>query len=111
MEATCLELVPGLWVRDREGLAGVSATGRVRVSRVCGAPIPRLDGNGGEPCNERPWRETDPDAFCARGLNHYLHAECEPDCGKPHHHYLGPLASECTRGHPVAVPSETERRG
>jgi hypothetical protein len=92
MEATCLELVPGLWVRDREGLAGVSATGRVRVSRVCGAPIPRLDEGPCAACGKE-----EGDGWLHRAFNG--------------HSYLGPLASECTAGHPVAVPSEAERRG
>jgi len=74
-----------------EFLAGEEPMKRESCPR-CGAPIPRLEGPAcvadfnGTPCGwtlaqhpRRAW-------YCSA--------------------YLGPLASECTRGHPVAVPAE-----
>lgn len=105
METTCRELVPGPWEHDRVGLAGVSATGRTRVTRVCGAPIPRLvsalcevcgEDCYCEPCDETGWLpDTENGGFM----------RC-PLCVNRDHTRVGPLASECSRGHPVAVPTD-----
>jgi hypothetical protein len=92
VEATCQVAVE---VRDYYGV-------RITPDEPCGAPIPRLrDGECARCSHDR--RSFHSPVGC-----YYLHEDnkmCECDA------YLGPLASTCTRGHPVAVPSEAERRG
>jgi hypothetical protein len=85
VEATCQVAVE---VRDYYGV-------RITPDEPCGAPIPRLDEG---PC-EAP--------LCGMPADLLIHAYG----ATMGHTYIGPLASECTRGHPVAVPSEAERRG
>jgi hypothetical protein len=69
----------------------------------CGAPIPRLvcrtQGCG------HSWAHHDGHTI---GIGEPPRTHCTRCYCKA---FDGPLASECTRGHPVAVPSEAERRG
>jgi hypothetical protein len=71
---------------------------------VCGAPIPRLDEGPCTTCDDGHWWEPDEHVQFFHALARSLRLSTP-------HTYLGPLASECSRGHPVAVPSEAERRG
>ena len=44
------------------------------------------------PCYARPFDAhygNGDDAFCGREREDYIHSMCSPDCGKPHHPFLG----------------------
>jgi hypothetical protein len=83
MEATC------------EHVVTTPTVGSGAMSWVCGAPIPRLDEGRCSAVLPR-------DRECGWPKRSDIHQK-----GHPYMHaYLGPLASECTAGHPVAVPSD-----
>lgn len=79
-----------------------------RYEWVCGAPIPRLDEG---PC-QYVTDELGHRCLASEGEGHETVMGLAVIFGMMQHHaYIGPLASECPRGHPVAVLSEAERRG
>lgn len=89
MEATCQYVVgrwPGAYV-DR--------------SYVCGAPIPRLCGADG--C--RHWRSDHDETEIYNVLTPACYGAQRDGvaCDIAHLYSPGPLASECARGHPVAL--------
>jgi hypothetical protein len=89
MEATCQQVM-------------VNVVGGVRLEAVCGAPIPRLDEGPCATCDDGHWWEPDEH-------QRFFHLLARSMRLSNPHAYLGPLASECARGHPVAVPTEAER--
>jgi hypothetical protein len=96
MEATCQQVM-------------VNVVGGVRLEAVCGAPIPRLCGAGG--CRHRRSDHDETEIYNVVTPVCYGAQRDGVPCDIAHLYTPGSFASECTRGHPVAVPSETERRG
>lgn len=93
MAATCQHIERG---------TDFGRTGDQVTNSYCSAPIPRLDEG---PCTA----EVAGVGECLAPRDYWRHGQTV--VGRRNHAYLGPLASECTNRHPVAVPSEAERRG
>jgi hypothetical protein len=99
VEATCQVAVE---VRDYYGV-------RITPDEPCGAPIPRLCGAGG--CRHRRSDHDETEIYNVVTPVCYGAQRDGVPCDIAHLYTPGSFASECTRGYPVAVPSETERRG
>jgi hypothetical protein len=75
------------------------------VDVQCGAPIPRLNEG---PCEFQVPRTHRWGTYIGQTVSCWggKHAHVN---GGYNHAYLGPLATECENGHPVAVPTEAQR--